>query len=100
MADEKSTADQVKEAAWTYTAWTLVLVVVFLAGVFLGWQLWGAGDNGQPALAAKVTKMDEELNRVKNEREDCQKVLQVTQARKDATDKELNALKARAGAAQ
>lgn len=96
--EEKSAQEQVKDAAWAYTQRTLVLVLVFGAGLFLGYQLWGAGEMGQPALAARVEKADADLNRIKNEREDCQKVLQVTQTRKDAADKELAALKAKAAA--
>jgi hypothetical protein len=93
MEPEKSPAAQVKEAAWTYTAWALVLTVVFLAGVFLGYSLWGSGEMGQPALAKRVSKLDEDINRVKNEREDCQKVREVTDARKIACEKELDSLK-------
>ena len=99
---EKSPADQVKEAVWKYTAQGLTLVIVFGAGLFLGSQLWGpgAGDMGQPALAKRVEDLDLEINRVKNEREDCQKVLGVTRSREtDAKEKakelkkELKALK-------
>jgi hypothetical protein len=93
---EKSAADQVKDAAWAYTQRTIILLLVFGGGVFLGYQLWGSGEMGQPALAERVAKLDLDFNRVKNEREDCQKVLQVTQTRKEAADKELAALKAKA----
>lgn len=94
---EKSAADQVKDAAWVYTQRVIVVLLFFGAGVFLGYQKWGAGDMGQPALAERVAKLDQDVNRIKNEREDCQKVLQVTQTRKEAVDKELAALKAKAG---
>jgi hypothetical protein len=95
MDEDKSAATQVKEAVWTYTGWALVLTVVFLAGLFLGYELWGSGEMGQPSLAKRVTKLDEDFNRVKNEREDCKKVLEVTQTRKAAADKELEALKSK-----
>ena len=99
---EKSPADQVKEAVWKYTAQGLTLAIVFGGGLFLGSQLWGpgAGDMGQPALAKRVEELDLEVNRVKNEREDCKKVMEVTQSRySDAQKKtkeqkkELKALK-------
>jgi len=93
MEPEKSPAAQVREAAWTYTAWALVLTVVFLAGVFLGYSLWGSGEMGQPSLAKRVAALDEDMNRIKNEREDCQKVREVTEARKAACEKELDSLK-------
>jgi predicted negative regulator of RcsB-dependent stress response len=95
MEPEKSAADQVKDAVWVYTQRTIVALLLFGAGLFLGYQLWGAGEMGQPALAARVEKLDQDMNRVKNEREDCQKVLQVTQTRKEAVEKELQALKAK-----
>lgn len=100
MQEEKSAADQVKDAAWAYTQRTIVLLLVFGGGVFLGYQLWGSGEMGQPALAERVAKFEQDFNRVKNEREDCQKVLQVTQTRKEAADKELAALKAKAAGGQ
>jgi len=94
---DKTAADQVKDAAWIYTQRVIVVLLFFGAGLFLGYQLWGAGENGKPALMERVAKLDLDVNRIKNEREDCQKVLQVTQTRKEATDKELAALKAKSG---
>lgn len=96
MSDDKTAAEQVKEAAWTYTAWALVLIVTFCAGLFLGWQMWGSGEMGQPALAAKSTQLEDSLNKIKNEREDCKKVLGVTQSRQESLQKEIDALKAKA----
>jgi len=98
MEPEKSAADQVKDAVWVYTQRIIVALLLFGAGVFLGFSMWGAGEMGQPALAARAEKMDQDMNRLKNEREDCQKVLQVTQARKESVEKELQGLKAKAGA--
>jgi uncharacterized protein HemX len=99
MADEeKSAAEQVKEAAWTYTAWTLVLALTFGAGLFLGHQLWAAGENGQPQLLARTQKLEEDINRIKNERESCQKVLEVTRGRQSGLEKEIESLKAKAAA--
>lgn len=97
MQPEKTAADQVKDAAWVYTQRVIVMLLFFGGGLFLGYQLWGAGDMGQPALAARVAKLDQDVNRIKNEREDCQKVRDVLQTRKDAVDKELAALKAKTG---
>lgn len=92
---DKSAADQVKDAAWVYTQRVIVVLLFFGAGIFLGYQKWGAGDDGQPALLVLKETNAKEINRLKNEREDCQKVLQVTQTRKEAADKELAQLKAR-----
>ena len=94
---EKSAADQVKEQVWLYTQYVIIVLLFFGAGLFLGYQKWGAGDMGQPALLALKESNEKDINRLKNEREDCQKVLQVTQTRKEAVDKELAALKAKAG---
>jgi hypothetical protein len=100
MQQEKTAADQVKDAAWVYTQRVIVVLLFFGAGLFLGHQLWGAGDTGQPALLALKEANEKEISRLKNEREDCQKVLQVTQTRKDQVDKELAALKAAQAAGQ
>ncbi|MFN8599677.1 MAG: hypothetical protein U0842_04360 [Candidatus Binatia bacterium] len=94
---EKTAADQVKEQVWLYTQYLIIVLLFFGAGLFLGYQKWGAGDLGQPALLALKESNEKDINRLKNEREDCQKVLQVTQTRKEAVDKELAALKAKAG---
>lgn len=94
---EKTAADQVKEQVWLYTQYVIIVLLFFGAGLFLGYQKWGAGDMGQPALLALKESNEKDINRLKNEREDCQKVLQVTQTRKEAVDKELAALKAKAG---
>lgn len=94
---EKTAADQVKEQVWLYTQYVIIVLLFFGAGLFLGYQKWGAGDLGQPALLALKESNEKDINRLKNEREDCQKVLQVTQTRKEAVDKELAALKAKAG---
>ena len=96
--EDDSAAEQVKEAAWWYTQAILTLLATFLAGTFLGWQLWGHGDDGAPALRTKVVTMDQEINRVKNQREDCQQVLEVTRGRQGAIEKELTSLRAKGAA--
>lgn len=96
MQPEKSAADQVKEAVWVYTQRVVVVLLFFGAGLFLGYQLWGAGEMGQPALAARTEKLELDLNKLRNDREECQKVLEVTRTRKDTVEKELAALKASA----
>jgi hypothetical protein len=96
--DDKTAATQVKEAVWWYTQATVVLAILFGAGLFLGWTLWGAGEQGAVHLRARAVAMDQDFNRIKNEREDCQKVLEVTRTRQATTEKELAALKARAAA--
>lgn len=96
----KPPADQVKEAVWKYTANAVVLAVVFGAGIFVGYQRWGSGDMGQPALAKRVADMDVEMNRVKNERGDCQKTLEVVNSRKQQADKTLADLRKQLAAAK
>jgi hypothetical protein len=96
----KSPADQVKEAVWKYTAQGVVLAVVFGAGVFVGYQRWGAGDMGQPALAKRVSELDIEINRVKNERGECQKTLEVTNTRKQQVEKTVTDLRKQLAAAK
>ena len=96
----KSPQEQVKEAVWRYTAQGVILAVVFGAGVFVGYQRWGSGDTGQPALAKRVAEMDVEMNRVKNERGDCQKTLEVTNTRKQQVEKTVTDLRKQLAAAK
>ena len=96
----KSPADQVKEAVWKYTAQAFVLIVVFGFGLFTGYTKWAAGDTGQPALAKRLSELDVELNRVKNERGDCQKTLEVTTTRKKQVDKTVVDLRKQLAAAK
>jgi predicted negative regulator of RcsB-dependent stress response len=91
--EQKSPGEQVKEAVWQYTGYALIMAVVFGAGLFAGYQMWGAGEMGQPVLAKRVATLDQDFNRIKNEREDCQKVLEVTRTRNDSLQKEVAALK-------
>ena len=48
---EKTAADQVKDAAWVYTQRIIIVLLFFGAGIFLGYQKWGA------AISAELEKV-------------------------------------------
>ena len=57
MQEDKNAADQVKDAAWQYMQRVIIVLLFFGGGVFLGYQLWGAGEMGKPALVERVAKL-------------------------------------------
>ena len=48
---EKTAADQVKEQVWLYTQYLIIVLLFFGAGLFLGYQKWGA------AISAELEKV-------------------------------------------
>ena len=86
---------QVKEAVWMWTGRLLVLAVTFGFGFFAGFLLWGAGQEGAPALRAYRDRIDAQMLECKNKRVDLEGQLTVYKSRLDSTLAEL--AKARAG---
>ena len=68
MTETKSPEAQIKEAAWTYTGWTVLVLLVFLGGVGLGYTLWGDA----PRLRDEMKQKEGQLAGVRTERENLQ----------------------------
>ena len=68
MAEEKSPEAKIKEVAWTYTGWTVLILFVFLGGVGLGYTLWGDA----PRLRDEMKDLRGQLSGVRTERENLQ----------------------------
>jgi hypothetical protein len=80
-------AEEIKETVWVYTQYAVVLAIVFGAGVFLGYTLWGDAAVLRRDLDASV----EQVNTLKNERETLKSQLALSTRDKDACQKQLAA---------
>jgi hypothetical protein len=75
MNETKSAETQIKEAAWTYGGWTVLLLLTLAAGMALGYIFWGDA----PRLRAEVTDLNHKIAAARAERENVQTQLTMTQ---------------------
>ena len=87
MAQAGHEAEEIKETVWVYTQYAVVLAIVFGAGTFLGYTLWGDASTLRTDLNASV----EQVNTLKNERETLKSQLALASRDKDACQKQLAA---------
>jgi cell division protein FtsB len=87
MAQAGHEAEEIKETVWVYTQYAVVLAIVFGAGTFLGYTLWGDASSLRTDLNASV----EQVNTLKNERETLKSQLALATRDKDACQKQLAA---------
>ena len=102
MADEFETGSEdaakkrVQEAVWTWTGRVIVLLVVFIFGVYAGWVSWGAGDAGAALLRPRVVELQGKYDEQRKKVIDCEGRLTVVQGRLDEVQR---AVQKAAGAA-
>ena len=65
MAEEKTPQQVVKEAVWWYTQVAFTLLAVLGAGYYLGYLQWGDA----PKLKKRVTQLEQDVVKLRNERE-------------------------------
>lgn len=87
MSQAGHEAEEIKETVWVYTQYAVVLAIVFGAGTFLGWSLWGDASS----LRIDLDKSVEQVNTLKNERETLKSQLALSTRDKDACQKQLAA---------
>lgn len=87
MAQAGHEAEEIKETVWVYTQYAVVLAIVFGAGTFLGWSLWGDAST----LKVDLDKTVEQVNALKNERETLKSQLALATRDKEACQKQLAA---------
>lgn len=87
MSQAGHEAEEVKETIWVYTQYAVVLAIVFGAGTFLGYSLWGDA----ATLKTDLDKSVEQVNTLKNERETLKSQLALATRDKDACQKQLSA---------
>jgi hypothetical protein len=84
MAQAGHEAEEIKETIWVYTQYAVVLAIVFGAGTFLGYSLWGDAAILKRDLDASV----EQVNTLKNERETLKSQLALSTRDKEACQKQ------------
>ena len=87
MAQAGHEAEEIKETVWVYTQYAVVLAIVFGAGTFLGYTLWGDA----ATLRTDLNQSVEQVNTMKNERETLKSQLALATRDKEACQKQLAA---------
>jgi TolA-binding protein len=93
---------QLQEKVWTFAQRGVVLLVALLAGLFIGYQLWGQAG----ALKDQVAQLEERVNVREKERDTLKSQMAIIDRDKKELEKRFQDLQARcaapaqAGAAQ
>lgn len=80
MAEEKTPQQQVKEAVWWYTQVAVTLIAVLGAGFYVGYLRWGDAAR----LRKRVTQLEQDVVRLRNERENLGSQLALVTRDRDA----------------
>ncbi len=86
---------QLQEKVWTFAQRGVVLLVALLAGLFIGYQMWGQAG----ALKEKVTQLEERVNLREKERDTLKSQMAIIDRDKKEVEKRLLDLQAQAGTA-
>lgn len=89
--DERS---QLSEKMWTYAQRGVVLLVTMLAGLFIGYQLWGQAGH----LKEQVAQLEERVNIREKERDTLKSQMAIVDRDKKELEKRLQDLQARCAA--
>jgi len=79
--DEESAKHRVQEATWAGIQRIVVLLVVFGAGFFASWLMYGSGTEGAPALRVRVAELDAQIIDLKKQRQDVEGKYEVANTR-------------------
>lgn len=82
-SEDEVAKKQIQEAVWVWTGRILVLLVTFGFGFFAAWVMWGAGNDGAPALRTARTMYEGQVRDLKNKQVDIEGRLTVCQGRLD-----------------
>ena len=86
----------IMDAVWTWSGRILTLLVVFGAGWFTGWVMYGSGVQGAPALRLKVPELESNITDLKNQRVGIEGRLTVAEGRLEQCNKALQETRAAA----
>jgi len=90
-ADERS---QLSEKVWTFAQRGVVLIVAMLAGLYIGYVLWGQAG----ALKEQVAQLDEKVNLREKERDTLKSQMAIIDRDKKELEKRMQDLQARCAA--
>jgi len=82
---------ELQEKIWTYTQRGVVLLVALLAGLFIGYQLWGQAG----ALKEQVAQLEEKVNVREKERDTLKSQMAIIDRNKKDLEKRYQDLQAR-----
>ncbi len=85
---------QLQEKIWTFTQRGVVLLVAALAGLFIGYQMWGQAG----ALKEQVAQLEERVNVREKERDTLKSQMAIVDRDKKDLEKRFQDLQARCAA--
>ena len=101
MATEDELAKKtITDAIWVWSGRILTLLVVYGAGWFTGWVMYGQGQQGAPELRLKVPQLESTITDLKNQRVDIDGRLTVSEGRLQQCNKALQEARTAAAAAK
>ena len=86
----------ITDALWVWSGRILTLLVVYGAGWFTGWVMYGSGTQGAPALREQVPRLEANITDLKNQRVDIDGRLTVSEGRLAQCNKSLQEARAAA----
>ncbi|MBX3025111.1 hypothetical protein KF840_09395 [bacterium] len=92
---QQSEAEALRDKVWTFAQWGVIGLVVFLAGLFLGWQLWGQATK----LQAQVEELNDKVQNVIKERDTKSSQITLIERDKKELQRQVEELKAKLAAA-
>src|SRR5215470_1868873 len=91
---EGTEAEQLRERIWTYAQRGVVMAVVFFAGLFVGYQLWGQATQ----LQEKVDDLTERTQSLVKERDTERSKVTLVERDKKELERQLDEVKAQLAA--
>lgn len=94
MSQSEASSDeqqQLQEKIWTFTQRGVVLLVAMLAGLFIGYQMWGQAG----ALKEQVAQLEEKVNMRERERDTLKSQMAIIDRDKKDLEKRFQDLQAR-----
>jgi low affinity Fe/Cu permease len=92
---EGTEAEQLRDRIWTYAQRGVVMAVVFFAGLFVGYQLWGQATQ----LQEKVDELTERTQSLVKERDTERSKVTLIDRDKKELERQLDELKSKLAAA-
>jgi hypothetical protein len=94
QASEVDERAQLQEKVWTFAQRGVVLLVAMLAGLFIGYQLWGQAGH----LKEQVAQLEERVNLREKERDTLKSQMAIIDRDKKEIEKRLLDVQARCAA--